>query len=195
MKRTTLILGFLLMCGAAYMVSKVFTPTPTVKPVVHVPVIAQHDEPAAPVVRARPVPVKAPVAKDTEAKAALDKRFTELRDEGRMIRDQLMKSEPKAAQAYQSLGQNPDYQALVSRRRLLEGNWAGATDAERQSIVNEINAIRQQTVGMVLTEIARLNSQPAQPQTFQTGLIREGGQKGQQPAAPAAQPPPPIIYM
>ena len=195
MKRTTLILGFLLMCGAAYMVSKVFAPTPTVKPVVRVPVITQHDEPAAPVVRSRPAPVKAPVAKDNDAKVAMDKRFAELRDEGRMIREQLLKSDPKAAQAYQNLGQNPEYQALISRRRLLEGNWSGATDAERQSILNEVNSIRQQTVGLVLTELSRLNSQPAQPQTLQTGLSREGGQKTQQPAAPTAPPPPPIIYM
>lgn len=194
MKRSTIVLGLLLMCGAAYLVSKVFTPTPTVKPVIRVPVVTR-TEPAPTVVRERPVAVKAMVAKESEAKVVMDKRFAELRDEGRMIRDQLMKSEPKAAQAYQNLGQNPDYQALISRRRMLEGNWAGATDAERQSILNEINAIRQQTVGMVLTELSRLNSQPAQPQTLQTGLTREGS-RSQQPAAPAAPPPPPpIIYM
>ena len=110
-----------------------------------------------------------------------------------MIRDTLMKTEPKANQAYDNLGKNPDYQALVARRRVLENSWGQASDAERQAIVNEVNAIRQQTVGMVLTELARLNSQPAvQPQTTLTP-VNGGSATSKTPQA--APPPPPIIYM
>jgi hypothetical protein len=107
-----------------------------------------------------------------------------------MIRDTLMKSEPKANQAYDNLGKNPDYQALVNRRRLLESTWGQASEAEKQAIVNEVNAIRQQTVGMVLMEISRLNSQPvAQP------VAPSANGSSTQRAAPQPAPPPPIIYM
>ena len=104
-----------------------------------------------------------------------------------MIRDTLMKSEPKANQAYDNVGRSPDYQALVNRRRFLEGTWGQASDAEKQAIVDEVNAIRQQTVGMVMMEISRLNTQPvAQPVAPQSQRSN---------AAPAPAPPPPIIYM
>ena len=64
-----------------------------------------------------------------------------------------MKTEPKANQAYDNLGKNPDYQALVARRRLLEGTWGQASEAEKQSIVNEVNAIRQAADELRLQEI------------------------------------------
>jgi hypothetical protein len=140
--------------------------------------------------------VVAPVVnREPEVRTALETRFSELREEGRVIRDTLMKSEPKANQAYDNLGKNPEYQALVARRRLLEGTWGQASEAEKQSIVNEVNAIRQQTVGMVLMEISRLNSQPvAQPQQLQ--LTGSSSSRGNTPqAAPQPAPPPPIIYM
>lgn len=193
MNRSTVIFGLLIMCGAAYLASKIFAPLPVAQPSAHVPTAPRAETaPAAP--RPRPVTVPAPVAaKPAAERTALETRFTELREEGRMIRDTLMKTEPKANQAYENLGKNPDYQALVARRRVLENSWGQASDAERQAIVNEVNAIRQQTVGMVLTELARLNSQPAvQPQTTLTP-VNGGSATSKTPQA--APPPPPIIYM
>jgi len=71
----------------------------------------------------------------------------------------------------------------------LEGTWGQAGDAEKQAIVDEVNAIRQQTVGMVLAELSRLNTQPAtQPNTTAPQTQRSN-------AAPPPAPPPPIIYM
>jgi hypothetical protein len=139
--------------------------------------------------------VAAPVvAKQPEVRTVLETRFTELREEGRVIRDSLLKSEPKANQAYDNLGKNPDYQALVARRRLLENTWGQAGDSEKQAIVNEVNAIRQQTVGMVMMEISRLNTQPvAQPQQLQPANGNNSAQRGN--SAPQAAPPPPIIFM
>jgi hypothetical protein len=194
MSRSTIIFGLLIMCGAAYLASKIFAPLPVAKPVVRAPA-APRAEPAPQAVRPRPAPVVAPVVnRESEVRTALETRFTELREEGRIIRDTLMKSEPKANQAYDNLGKNPEYQALVARRRLLEGTWGQASEAEKQSIVNEVNAIRQQTVGMVLMEISRLNSQPvAQPQQLQPANGNNAAQRGNTAAPPA--PPPPIIYM
>ena len=193
MNRSTLIFGLLIMCGAAYLASKIFAPLPVAQPSARVPVTPRA-EPAPQVVRPRPAPVAAPVvAKQAEQRSALETRFTELREEGRVIRETLMKTEPKANQAYDNLGKNPDYQALVARRRLLEGTWGQASEAEKQSIVNEVNAIRQQTVGMVLMEISRLNSQPVAQPVAQPNAAAPQAQRGN--AAPQPAPPPPIIYM
>jgi hypothetical protein len=195
MNRSTIIFGLLIMCGAAYLASKIFAPLPVAKPVVRAPATPR-TVPAPQAVRSRPAPVVAPVVnREPEVRTALETRFSELREEGRVIRDTLMKSEPKANQAYDNLGKNPEYQALVARRRLLEGTWGQASEAEKQSIVNEVNAIRQQTVGMVLMEISRLNSQPvAPPQQLQ--LTGSSSSRGNTPqAAPQPAPPPPIIYM
>jgi hypothetical protein len=194
MNRSIIIFGLLIMCGAAYLASKIFAPLPVAKPVVRAPA-APRPEPAPLVTRSRPAQVVAPVVnREPEVRTALETRFTELREEGRVIRDSLMKSEPKANQAYDNLGKNPEYQALVARRRLLEGTWGQASEAEKQSIVNEVNAIRQQTVGMVLMEISRLNSQPAaQPQQLQ--LTGSSSSRGNTPQAAPQPAPPPIIYM
>ncbi|PAZ01840.1 MAG: hypothetical protein CAK89_08025 [Opitutia bacterium AMD-G3] len=190
MNRSTIIFGLLIMCGAAYLASKIFAPLPVANPVVRTPA-APRTQPAPQAVRPRPAPVVAPVVnREPEVRTALETRFTELREEGRVIRDNLMKSEPKANQAYDNVGRNPDYQALVARRRLLESTWGQASEAEKQAIVNEVNAIRQQTVGMVLMEISRLNSQPvAQP------VAPSANGSSTQRAAPQPAPPPPIIYM
>ena len=187
MNRSTVIFGLLIMCGAAYLASKIFAPLPVAQPSTRVPT-APRPAPAPPVVRPRPAPVVAPVvAKQPEVRTVLETRFNELREEGRMIRDTLMKSEPKANQAYDNVGRSPDDQALVNRRRFLEGTWGQASDAEKQAIVDEVNAIRQQTVGMVMMEISRLNTQPvAQPVAPQSQRSN---------AVPAPAPPPPIIYM
>jgi hypothetical protein len=189
MNRFTLIFGLLIMCGAAYLASKIFAPLPVAQPSVRVPT-APRPVPAPPVVRPRPAPVVVPVvAKQPEERTVLETRFNELREEGRVIRDSLMKSEPKANQAYDNVGRSPEYQALVKRRHLLENTWGQAGDAEKQAIVDEVNAIRQQTVGMVLMEISRLNTQPA----AQSNAAAPQSQRSN--AAPAPAPPPPIIYM
>jgi hypothetical protein len=191
MNRSTLIFGLLIMCGAAYLASKIFAPLPVAQPSTRVPT-APRPVPAAPAVRPRPSPVAAPVvAKQPEVRTVLETRFNELREEGRVIRDSLMKSEPKANQAYDNVGRSPEYQALVKRRHLLENTWGQAGDAEKQAIVDEVNAIRQQTVGMVLMEISRLNTQPAaQPQQLQPANGNNSVQRGN-----AAPQPAPIIYM
>lgn len=192
MKRSTLIIGLLLMCGAAYVVSKTFTPAPVVKPVIRVPVITR-TEPAAPrTVRERTPLAEAPVVKDVGKKDPVETRFAELKEEGRYIRDSLMKTEPLANQAYQNVGNDPQYRELYTRRRLLENSWDNASAAERQSIVAEVNSIREATLGMVLTELAKLKSAPAPTLNLNSssGTLQSGRR-----AEPAPPPPPPIIYM
>ncbi|NBN94536.1 MAG: hypothetical protein EBV31_02735 [Verrucomicrobia bacterium] len=59
----------------------------------------------APVVRAAP---EAP-NKLTAKRAQMEERFTDLKEEGRRIRETLIANDPKAAQAYQTISQRPEY--------------------------------------------------------------------------------------
>ena len=176
------------MCGTAYVVSKTFTPTVVVNSDIRVPVITRSAPVAPRPVQERKSVGAVPVAKPVEAKDSVEIRFAELKVEGRYIRDALIKSEPLANQAYQNMDNDPQYRALVSRRHLLENSWGNASVAGRQSIVAEVNSIREATVGMVLTELANLKSAPAPASKVPTAT------SSTKPAA-SAPPPPPIIYM
>lgn len=189
MKRSILVIGLLLMGGTAYLVSKVFTSTPVVKPEIRVPVVTRNAPIARRAVAERQPVVEVPAAKPVAAKDPVETRFAELKEEGRYIRDSLMKTEPLANQAYQNVGNDSQYRALVTRRHLLENNWVNASAAERQSIVAEVNSIRESTVGMVLTELANLKSAPAPTPKVPAAT------SSAKPAAPAPPAPPPIIYM
>ena len=79
------------------------------------------------------------------------------------MREALMASDPKAAQAYQSLSQRPDYRGLIDRRHQIEAAWANAPESEREGMLNEMNNLRQQGVGLILAEIQRINSLPPAP--------------------------------
>lgn len=96
-------------------------------------------------------------------RAQMEERFVDLKEEGRRMREALMASDPKAAQAYQNLSQRPDYRGLIDRRHQIEAAWANAPESEREGMLNEMNNLRQQGVGLILAEIQRINSLPPAP--------------------------------
>ena len=107
MNRSTLIFGLLIVCGAAYLASKIFAPLPVAQPSVRVPT-APRPVPAPPVVRPRPAPVVAPVvAKQPEVRTILETRFNELREEGIAMEEflvtQLELIQSKVPEAYTSV--------------------------------------------------------------------------------------------
>ena len=104
-----------------------------------------------------------PAAPAATQRAQLEERFVDLKEEVRRIREGLMASDPKAALAYQSLSQRPDYRALIDRRHQIEAAWANAPESERDAMLNEMNNLRQQGVGLILAEIQRINSLPPAP--------------------------------
>ena len=200
MNKSALALILLFVVGCIVVVSGLVTGKP---PAAAAPAVA----PAAPAVAAEPVarpvkrekaaPVAAPAAK-VDAVAVLETRFADFREEGRRLRQLLAESDPKAAQAFQNASQSPDYRALTDRRHELERAWNGASDAEKETILAEMNAIRERTTGMVMMELGKLNAAPAVPSTplqrTEPGRLTLGtdvAPNGQ----PAAPPAPPVVIM
>jgi hypothetical protein len=141
------------------------------------------------VVRAAP---EAP-NKMTAQRAKMEERFTDLKEEGRRIRETLIANDPKAAQAYSAISQRPEYRQLVDQRHQIEAAWATAPDGERGAMLEQMNNLRQQGIAMLLTEIQRVNSQPAGEvlQRSAPGTLQLSN--GQAPA-PAPAPPAPIVF-
>jgi hypothetical protein len=146
-------------------------------------------KPTPAMVRETPKAAKADVKR-----AQMEERFTDLKEEGRRIRETLMASDPKAAQAYQALSQRPEYREVIDRRHQIEAAWATAPDNEREGMLTEMNSLRQQGIGMILAEIQRINSQPSGSTTLQqtgTGTLTLTPNSG---AAPTPAPAPPVVF-
>lgn len=144
----------------------------------------------APVVRAASVATEKPTGK----RAQMEERFSDLKEEGRRIREALIANDPKAAQAYSTISQRPEYRELVERRHQIENAWANAPEGEREGMLNEMNSLRQQGIGMLLAEIQRMNSQPSGGTTIQqtgTGTLTLNPSSG---SAPAPAPAPPVVF-
>jgi hypothetical protein len=112
-----------------------------------------------------------------------------LKEEGRRVRQTLLESDPKAAQAYNDVVRRPEYRALLDRRHQIEAAWAKAPENERDGMLNEMNSLRQQGFTLILGEIQRLQSQPSTPTV--------GGSPAPTSApasAPAAAPAAPVVF-
>ena len=134
----------------------------------------------------RPAP-EAP-AKTSAQRAQMEERFNDLKEEGRRVRQTLIDSDPKAAQAYNEVIRRPEYRALLDRRHEIEAAWAKAPENERDGMLNEMNSLRQQGFTLILGEIQRLQGQPSTPTTSPSPRTSTP------PAAPAAAPAPPVVF-
>jgi hypothetical protein len=143
---------------------------------------------------ATPIVREAPAQSKTEAKRAqMEERFADLKEEGRRVRQTLIESDPKAAQAYNEVARRPEYRALLDRRHQIEAAWAAAPENEREGMLNEMNSLRQQGFALILGEIQRMNSQPASStlQRVSPGVLTLTPDSQSAPApAPAA----PIVF-
>jgi hypothetical protein len=143
---------------------------------------------------AKPVPTSSraapePPAKVSAQRAQMEERFNDLKEEGRRVRQTLIESDPKAAQAYNEVVRRPEYRALLDRRHKIEAAWASAPENEREGMLNEMNSLRQQGFTLILGEIQRLQSQPSAP--------TPGGASATTSApatAPAAAPAAPVVF-
>ena len=136
----------------------------------------------APVVRSAP----AAPSQMTAQRAKMEERFSDLKEEGRRVRETLLASDPKAAQAYNEVVRRPEYRALLDRRHQIEAAWAAAPEKDRDGMLNEMNSLRQQGFTLILGEIQRLQSQPAAP-------VANGATTSAPAAAPAA-PAAPVVF-
>ena len=58
----------------------------------------------------------------TAQRAKMEERFSDLKEEGRRVRETLLASDPKAAQAYNEVVRRPEYRALLDRRHQMPSN-------------------------------------------------------------------------
>ena len=135
----------------------------------------------------RPAP-EAP-AKTSAQRAQMEERFNDLKEEGRRVRQTLLDSDPKAAQAYNEVVRRPEYRALLDRRHQIEAAWAAAPENEREGMLNEMNSLRQQGFTLILGEIQRLQSQPSAPASNAAPSPTSAPS-----AAPAPAPAPPVVF-
>lgn len=120
-------------------------------------------------------------AKMSAQRAQMEERFNDLKEEGRRVRQTLLESDPKAAQAYNDVVRRPEYRTLLDRRHQIEAAWASAPENEREGMLNEMNSLRQQGFALILGEIQRLQNQPTSPAS---------NVAPNPSSAPAAAPPP-----
>ena len=128
-------------------------------------------------------------AKLTAQRAQMEERFNDLKEEGRRVRQTLLESDPKAAQAYNDVVRRPEYRALLDRRHQIEAAWAKAPENEREGMLNEMDSLRQQGFTLILGEIQRLQSQPSAPASNAAPSPTSAPS-----AAPAPAPAPPVVF-
>ena len=187
--RKTLLALFLLAAGG-FGAWRAFAPTPPSKnPMERMktasPIETVRDaKPVAPA----PVVRSAPAAPNqmTAQRAKMEERFSDLKEEGRRVRETLLASDPKAAQAYNEVVRRPEYRALLDRRHQIEAAWAAAPEKDRDGMLNEMNSLRQQGFTLILGEIQRLQSQPSAP-------VANGATTSAPAPAPAA-PAAPVVF-
>ena len=135
-------------------------------------------------VAASPRPAPESPAKVSAQRAQMEERFNDLKEEGRRVRQTLIDSDPKAAQAYNEVVRRPEYRALLDRRHAIEAAWATAPENEREGMLNEMNSLRQQGFTLILGEIQRLQSQHSAPAAAGQPLPTSVPASAPAPAAP-----------
>jgi hypothetical protein len=199
MNKSAVALILLFIVGCVVVVSGLVSGKPTaVAPAPAVAPVAPPPEPVArPVKRTPPAAAAVPAVADKgDPAAVMDARFTDFREEGRRLRQLLSESDPKAGQAFVNASQSPDYRALTDRRHELERAWPRASEAEKEAILAEMNAIRERTTGMVMMELGKLNAAPAAPSATPV-LKSEASQRTASTPAEATKAPaaPPVVIM
>lgn len=138
---------------------------------------------------AREVPAAAIPPKFEAQRAQMEERFNDLKEEGRRVRQALIDSDPKAAQAYSAISAGPEYRALLDRRHQIEAAWAAAPEGEREAMLTEMNSLRQQGFTLILAEIQRVRSQPEAAPLQRIAPSQDTPGVATPAAAPAASPP------
>jgi len=200
MNKSAVALILLFIVGCIVVVSGLVTgrPSAPVEAPVATPRASAPEPSVRPAKRERTAPAASTPAKQEPAAAAvMEARFTDFREEGRRLRQLLAESDPKAGQAFQNASQSPEYRALTERRHELERAWGGASDAEKETILAEMNAIRERTTGMVMMELGKLNAAPAAAPVVPPARS-EASQRTEATPADATKvpaPPAPVVIM
>ena len=136
------------------------------------------------------------LVKQSKPVAELDAKFATWRDDGRKAADDMFGGDrKKIGDAIRAAMANDEFRANFGRMSELEAQYSGAADDQKQSIMDELSAIRTRVLGMLKPAAA---GAPAAPTVNITGPgVVNPGAAPAAPApgpAPAPAPAPPVVF-
>lgn len=142
------------------------------------------------------------LVKQSKPVAELDAKFATWRDDGRKaVEDMFGGDRQKIGDAFRAAMQNEEFRANFGRMRELENQYRGASDDQKQAIMDELSAIRTRGLGM-LKQAAAGAPPSGQPSVTVTGgaivvpgTVTPANGAGNGPAtAPAPEPAAPVVF-
>lgn len=139
------------------------------------------------------------LVKQSKPVAELDAKFATWRDDGRKaVEDMFGGDRQKIGDAFRAAMANEEFRANFGRMRELESQYRGATDDQKQAIMDELAAVRSRGLGM-LKQAAAGAPAANQPTVTVTGpgvVTPAGNSNGPAPAAAPAAPAPaaPVVF-
>jgi hypothetical protein len=133
------------------------------------------------------------LVKQSKPVAELDAKFATWRDDGKKAVDAMFGGDrQKISDAFRAAMQNEDFRTNFGRMRELESQYRGASDDQKQAIMDELSTIRTRGLGM-LKQAAAGAPAGAQPTVTITGGATNpnGPAPAAAPAAPAPAAPAP----
>ncbi len=139
------------------------------------------------------------LVKQSKPVAELDAKFATWRDDGKKAVDDMFGGyRQKISDAVRAAMQNEDFRANFGRMRELESQYRGASDDQKQAIMDELSTIRTRGLGML--KQAAAGAPPSnQPTVTVTGpgVVTPATTNGPAPAAtdaPAPAPAAPVVF-
>lgn len=139
------------------------------------------------------------LVKQSKPVAELDAKFATWRDDGRKaVEDMFGGDRQKIGDAFRAAMANEEFRANFGRMRELESQYRGATDDQKQAIMDELAAVRSRGLGMLKQAAAGAPAanQPTVTITGPGGVTPAGNSNGPAPAAAPAAPAPaaPVVF-
>lgn len=164
MKKTSLFITIAFCVAIGFLIARLVSPSPTEAPGKVAPPVVAVTPPApkpAPVAAAQPT-TPAP-AKRPPMDEAMKARFKAFGEETKQLAlDLAGGDEKKLGQAFRNGMTNPASQDLFKRgREIGEAFRAAQTDAEREGLMADVQALREQGLGILKTELDKLDAAPA----------------------------------
>lgn len=137
------------------------------------------------------------LVKQSKPVAELDAKFATWRDGGRKAVEEIFGGDrQKIGEAFRAAMQNDDFRTNLGRMRELENQYRGASDDQKQGIMDELEAIRSRSLVMLKQAAA---SAPAanQPTVTVSGpgvVAPANGPAPAQAPAPASAPEAPAVF-
>jgi hypothetical protein len=132
------------------------------------------------------------LVKQSKPVAELDAKFATWRDDGKKAVDAMFGGDrQKISDAFRAAMQNEDFRTNFGRMRELESQYRGASDDQKQAIMDELSAIRSRGLGMLKQAAAGAPAGAQQTVTVTGGAITVPGVVTTSGPAPATEAPAP----